>query len=109
MFVQIFVYRFKSEEAKEEGIQYLKSTYIPNERKKFGFLDDALTDQENDVIMLLRYKVRENTYGKGGEQEGFAHFMTLLSERPKRFAGPNRILRPRDAQEAAVAESISAV
>jgi len=109
MFVQIFVYRFKSEEAKEEGIQYLKSTYIPNEKKKFGFLDDALTDQGNDVIMLLRYKVRENTHGKGVEREGFAHFMTLLSESPKRFAGPNRILSPRDEKEVAVAESIGAV
>lgn len=109
MFVQIFIYRFKNEEAKEEGIHYLKSTYIPNEKKKFGFLDDALTDQENDVVMMLRYKVQENTYGTAVEREGFAHFMTLLTESPQRYAGPNRILRPRDAKEAPVAESIGAV
>lgn len=110
MYVQIFVLRFKSEEAKEEGVNYLKSTFIPNEKKKFGFIDYLLTaGKNNNVDMVLRFKVRENLHGKGVEPEGFAHFMTLLSEAPKRLSGPNRILSPRDSKETEMAESIAAV
>lgn len=91
MYVTVTNYRFKGPEEKAKGIDYLQTVYIPNQASHFGFISHVMAGGKGDeVFLMLRYRVKENRFGKAVDPEGFKAFLELLAGRPATVAGPNR-------------------
>ncbi len=93
MYVQITNYQFKGGAEKAKGLEYIKNFVVPAEQEKFGFISSTLTEGgENDLFLMMRYTVKENSSGNNLDREKFKNeFSSLWSATPVVIGGPNKI------------------
>ncbi len=90
MFIQLINYKFKGMDQKKQGLEFIKSQLIPNEKEKFGFFSYHLFDgSKDDIFLMYRYKVKENCFGSPIDKEAYEAFKNLWRETPSLVAGPN--------------------
>lgn len=91
MYTEIYNYQFKNSEAKAQGIEFIKNSYIPFEEKKHGFIKSLMVDGDSDdIFLMLEFKVRENCYGKSMPKDDFLPFAELLEKAPAKLSGLNK-------------------
>lgn len=91
MYITLTNFRFKGAAEMAKGIEYLEKVFIPNQASHFGYISHILAKGvSDDLFLMIRYKVKENRYGKSVDPEGFKAFVQLLTAPPATVGGPNR-------------------
>lgn len=91
MFVEITNFLFKGAKELKAGTDYLEQVYIPNQASHHGYISHVLArGADDELFLMLRFQVRENSLGKGPDREGYKAFRELCARPPAIVCGPNR-------------------
>ncbi len=91
MFIEITNYHFKGAEEKANGLTYIANTITAYESAKKGYINSIIVEgEENDIVVMDRFEVKQNRAGSGVDREGYKMFAALWSKTPDVVSGNNR-------------------
>ncbi len=94
MFIEITNYHFLGKEEKAKGLSYINEVLTPYESKKKGHINTIVVDgEENDIIVMDRFEIKQNRYGSGVDREGYKAFAALWSRQLDVVSGNNLVLK----------------
>ncbi len=94
MFIGITNYHFKGAEEKAKGLTYIAETLTPYEASKKGYINTVIVEgEENDIVVMDRYAIKQNRVGMGVDRKGYEAFANLWSILPYVIGGNNRAVK----------------
>ncbi len=94
MFIEITNYHFKGDEERAKGLSYLADTLTPYESAKKGYINTIIVEgEENDIVVMDRFALKQNRAGSGIDRKGYKAFANLWSIPPHVVSGNNRALK----------------